>query len=143
MNFVELSLENQAWHTIWADAKQSYPHECCGFLFGHESNTQRTITLAQPVDNRNEQNPQRRFEIAPLDYLRAEQFALSNQISLLGVYHSHPDHPAIPSETDLHFAQPYFSYLIVSVQAGQIHHSRSWQLDAKGQFAEEPLQPST
>ena len=91
----------------------------------------REVNNAKPGDKR------RRFEITGKDYMQAEVFALENGIQLLGVYHSHPNHPAIPSEHDRVAAQPNFSYVIISVMQGAIDHIRSWRLNEALQFEEE------
>lgn len=122
------------------DAVQAFPDECCGFLFGEEdSEGNRTITDIQVVNNAKEGDKRRRFVIAPLDYIRAEQYAEENNLLLLGVYHSHPNHPAIPSEHDRVAAQPYFSYIIISVLEGKIGPVRSWRLNDETQFEEETV----
>lgn len=137
--FVKLSEE--AVEVINADGISAFPNECCGFLYGTESTDgSREITLAVPVINSKEGDQRRRFEISPLDYLRAEQFALQNDTALLGVYHSHPNHPAIASEHDLAVAMPYFSYVIVSVMQGEIADHKSWRLkDETREFKEEQV----
>jgi proteasome lid subunit RPN8/RPN11 len=123
------------------DAVQAFPDECCGFLFGEEdSEGNRSITGIQVVNNAKEGDKRRRFVIAPLDYMRAEQYAEENNLLLLGVYHSHPNHPAIPSEHDRVAAQPYFSYVIISVLEGKIGPVRSWRLNDEVQFEEETVQ---
>ena len=72
--------------------------------------------------------------------MKAERFALENDLTLLGVYHSHPNHPAIPSEHDLKQAVPYFSYLIASIYDGKFKEITSWQLNEESkQFKEEPI----
>ena len=71
--------------------------------------------------------------------MEAEQFAESNQLTLLGVYHSHPEHPAVPSIHDFRQAVPGFSYIITSVMNGKVENIRSWQLDQDGLFAEEKI----
>ena len=86
-----------------------------------------------------EGDQRRRFAISDKDYLNAERHAAREGLTLLGVYHSHPLHPAIPSEHDLAVALPYFSYIIVSVQPEGTAHVRSWQLDESRQFAEEAI----
>lgn len=122
------------------DAVQAFPDECCGFLFGQEDpEGNRLITEIQVVNNAKEGDKRRRFVIAPLDYIRAEQHAEANDLLLLGVYHSHPNHPAIPSEHDRVAAQPYFSYVIVSVLEGKIGPVRSWRLNEEAQFEEETV----
>src|SRR5690348_16260328 len=108
-----IALEPNTKKLMIGDAVQAFPDECCGFLFGTEDqNGNRTITEILVVDNAKEGDKKRRFEIAPRDYMDAEQFAEENNLLLLGVYHSHPNHPAIPSEHDRVAAQPYFSYVI-------------------------------
>jgi proteasome lid subunit RPN8/RPN11 len=124
---------------IHEDARSAFPDECCGFLFGFEKDGERTITQMLPVHNAKEGDKRRRFEIAPKDYMKAEQFADAHQLQLLGVYHSHPNHPAIPSEHDRVAAQPFFSYLIVSVVDGTIDHDRSWRLNDAQFFEEEKI----
>lgn len=131
-------LDNEAQRTIVQDAVDTFPNECCGFLYGHEdSNGRRFITEAHVVTNAKEGDKRRRFEIAPHDYLEAEQYAEAHELELLGVYHSHPNHPAIPSETDRAAAQPFFSYVIISVNEKEPGPIRSWRLNDGGQFEEE------
>ncbi len=77
------------------------------------------------MDNHKEGDQRRRFEISDLDYMKAERHAAKEGLTLLGVYHSHPLHPAIPSEHDHTVAMPFFSYLIVSVQTEGTAHVRS------------------
>lgn len=139
MSNLIVNLSDQALEAINADAIAAFPNECCGFLYGEESNDgSRQISLAVPVTNSKEGDQRRRFEISPLDYLRAEQFALQNDTTLLGVYHSHPNHPAIASEHDLAVAMPYFSYVIVCVMNGEIADHKSWRLkDEVQEFQEE------
>ncbi len=119
-------------------ASSVFPDECCGFLFGTEqSDGTRTITEIREVNNAKPGDKKRRFEITGKAYMQAEQFAIENGTLLLGVYHSHPNHPAIPSEHDRVAAQPYFSYLILSVMQGHTDHIRSWRLNESAQFEEE------
>lgn len=122
------------------DAVNTFPDECCGFLFGREeTDGTRVIIDILVVDNSKEGDKRRRFEISPLDYMTAEQHALDHDWTLLGVYHSHPNHPAIPSEHDRVAAQPYFSYLIISVLNNEIITLRSWLLNEEQQFEEEKI----
>lgn len=135
-----ITIQPVAKELMLKDAVQAFPDECCGFLFGEEdSEGNRTIRAIQVVNNAKEGDKRRRFAIAPLDYIRAEQYAEENNLLLLGVYHSHPNHPAIPSEHDRVAAQPYFSYIIISVLEGKIGPVRSWRLNEQGQFEEETV----
>ena len=114
----------------------SYPHEACGFLLGKESKGNRQITSMTEVENRSTENLRRRFVIDPLDYMKAERQAAKDGLVLIGIYHSHPDHPAIPSEHDLEYAQPYFSYFIHSIRDGKMVDTKSYLL-SNGVFVEE------
>ena len=133
-------IENQARNLMVEDAIRAFPDECCGFMFGTEDGEDdRIIRDILVVNNSKEGDKTRRFEISPLDYLKAEQYAIDNNFSLLGIYHSHPKHPAIPSETDRRSAQPFFSYLIISVLETNIITLRSWRLNESEQFDEEKI----
>jgi len=126
-----------------AHALAIYPDECCGFLYGTEqTDSSRMITKILEVNNSKTGDKRRRFEISGKDYMLAEKFALENDILLLGIYHSHPNHPAIPSEHDRVAALPYFSYVILSITPGTIDHIRSWQLNNLSQFEEEVFSPA-
>ena len=135
-----LIIEQKPLDEMNEDALRSFPDECCGFFFGNEIGKERIITNILTVDNSKEGDKRRRFEIAPKDYLDAERFADENELQLLGVYHSHPNHPAVPSEHDRIAAQPYFSYIIISVKESRIADIRSWQLNDNFQFEEERIE---
>lgn len=134
-----LILYDKAKEEMIADALSAFPDECCGFLFGEEEGEERIVTAIQVVINSKDGDKRRRFAIAPKDYLKAEQFADENGLLLLGVYHSHPNHPAIPSEHDRVAAQPYFSYVIVSIIDSEWAATRSWRLNDEQQFEEETI----
>lgn len=131
-----------AERTIREDAELAYPDECCGFVYGKIQDSKRLLQKAIPVMNSKEGDKKRRFEISALDYLKAEQYALDLGLDLLGVYHSHPEHPAQPSEHDRVQAMPFFSYLIVSVKSAKSEDLNSFQLDEDRQFKQELLQQS-
>lgn len=114
------------------------PEERCGFLVGHDEGT-RVVTTVIPATNVAACNRHLRFEVDPLEYLRAEQFAANRKLTLLGIYHSHPNTPAIPSATDLQEAQPYFSYVILSLENERFVDIRSWRLNHCNQFEEETI----
>lgn len=121
------------------DALNTFPQECCGFFFGHEDGEDRYITSWLQAANNSSENQRRRFSISSKDYLDAENYAFENNLSFLGIYHSHPDHPAIPSEHDRVAAQPFFSYVIISVSENRVAAIRSWRLNDEHQFEEEQL----
>ncbi len=135
-----MEIETAAKKIMNEEAVNAYPDECCGFMFGQEDGSgYRTVRLAMPVINASVENRKRRFEVSPKDYISAEKYALDNQLLLLGVYHSHPDHPAEPSEHDRIAAQPWFSYVILSVLKGVVNNTRSWLLNDESHFEEEQL----
>ena len=104
--------------------EDTYPHECCGALVGSADE----ITAAVALPNMTEEGPRRRFLVRPSDYRLAEQQAGEKGGELLGFYHSHPDHPARPSQFDLDHAWPNFAYIIVAVAAGAAGDMTVWFL---------------
>ena len=132
-----MKIEQEALDAMLADAVTTFPDECCGFFFGKEEENSRHVTEILVVDNAKEGDRRRRFVIAAKDYLRAEQLAEQRDLQLLGVYHSHPNHPAIPSEHDRVSAQPNFSYIIISIMDKEFEDIRSWRLNEVYQFEEE------
>jgi proteasome lid subunit RPN8/RPN11 len=91
--------------------QETYPHECCGALVGHDGVVSAIVALPNTTD----EGPRRRFMVRPSDYQLAERRASELGVELLGFYHSHPDHPARPSQYDLDHAWPTFAYIIVAV----------------------------
>jgi proteasome lid subunit RPN8/RPN11 len=133
-----ITVEQAAEKIMNDDGVTAFPDECCGFMFGSEdASGNRIVTQALPINNSAVENRKRRFVISPKDYMKGEQYAIANDVQLLGIYHSHPNHPAIPSEHDRVAAQPFFSYVIISVQNGIVDHTRSWLLNDNFQFDEE------
>ena len=122
---------------IRAHGRDTFPHECCGAMLGKEGVVQEAYALP----NTTEEGPRRRFLVRPNDYRLAEKRATDAGLDLLGFYHSHPDHPARPSQYDLDHAWPFFSYVIVSVMGGDDKLLTSWRLqDDRSAFDEEPVQ---
>jgi proteasome lid subunit RPN8/RPN11 len=134
----EIAFSEYAIAGIRGHLYRSFPEEGCGFFFGKDGNT-RQVTHFLETENVFEGERKRRFSIRPEDYLLAEHYALENELDLLGIYHSHPNHPAIPSETDRLNAVPWFSYLIITTTITGATEARSWQLNPAGTFEEERL----
>jgi proteasome lid subunit RPN8/RPN11 len=125
---------------IGRHAAEAYPEECCGALFGAKVDGEVRVRSTERVANRRTDQRERRFSIDPLDYGRLEQLAEASGLGLVGIYHSHPDHPAAPSEYDREHAFPYFHYLIVAVDAGRPREMTCWILsEDRGTFDREPL----
>jgi proteasome lid subunit RPN8/RPN11 len=124
---------------IQAGGEKAYPEEGAGFLLGKSAGNHRQVLAFVEMDNNREAPSRaRRYLLTPEDYTRAERAAENQGFEILGVYHSHPDHPDIPSDYDLEWAMPWFSYLITSVRAGKRNGSRAWRLsDDRSGFVEE------
>jgi len=128
-----LKIKKELIHQIEKQGEEGYPYEICGFIIGdidYSSNTRAAYQIMQ-VENKNKARANDRFEIDPRDYLKAEEEAEKSGFQIIGIYHSHPDHPDRPSETDLRFAQPDMSYIIVSVENGKAKSWSSWELSGK------------
>ena len=118
----ELAAEAEA--EIRRHAREAYPNECCGALIASGG----AIVEAFPLPNTTAEGPRRRFRVGPEDYRLAEARARQRSADLAGFYHSHPDHPARPSEHDLAQAWPNLTYVIVAVTEGTPADLRSWRL---------------
>ena len=130
-------LPADALTAIRAHGASTYPDECCGALLGSDTGD---VTEAFALSNTMAGERRRRFLIGPEDYRAAEARASQLAADVIGFYHSHPDHPAVPSAFDLDHAWPNLRYLIVSVRAGQAEESRTWRLRAdRSAFDEETL----
>ncbi|MGB7218115.1 MAG: M67 family metallopeptidase [Vicinamibacterales bacterium] len=104
--------------------QETYPHECCGALVATDAGITATVALPNTTD----EGPRRRFLVRPSDYRLAEARARELGGELAGFYHSHPDHPARPSQYDLDHAWPNFAYVIVAVAAGRAGDMTVWWL---------------
>lgn len=127
---------------VEAHARETYPHECCGFLIGCPPRTPgspRTVSRTHRLVNQRTDRAHDRYEIDPLDWVRVER-GLREGEQVVGIYHSHPDHPSRPSEFDREHAHPRMSYVIVSVRGGEIASLQSWELgDETRLFDEEAI----
>jgi proteasome lid subunit RPN8/RPN11 len=119
---------------------KDYPHECCGAMLGTDGVAGREVRALFPLINRRDDSPRNRFSITPEDFRAAERAAAERGFDLLGWYHSHPDHPARPSEFDREHAWPWYSYVIVSVEGGTPKDLTSWRLeDDRSKFQSEDV----
>ena len=132
----QLTIGARVDEAIRAHGHETYPHECCGALIGRDGAVAEILALP----NTTEEGPRRRFLVRPSDYREAERRASELGAELLGFYHSHPDHPARPSQYDLDHAWPNFAYIIVAVAAGVAGDMTVWFLkDDRSSFEEGSL----
>lgn len=120
----------------------AYPEEGAGLILGLDTGGKKLVTKLIMLDNSREDGARHnRYQLSPEDYLQAESEAARLGVEVLGVFHSHPDHPNHPSEFDRENALPAFTYIITSVQAGKAAGSRSWYLkEDRSSFEEEPIE---
>lgn len=111
---------------IAREASAAYPYEGCGALLGENGHARVML----PLPNTEKDRPRIRFEVSPEDYRRVEREADARGFRLLGFWHSHPDHPALPSATDLSCAWVGLLTVIVSVQKGRARDIGAWEIRA-------------
>jgi proteasome lid subunit RPN8/RPN11 len=120
----------------WVSA--GYPFEICGLLVGRKSGSQCEVVRVTQARNLNLERAADRYELDPKDFLAADIAARSTGLDIVGVWHSHPDHPACPSETDHAAAWPEWFYVILSVTRDGVQEFRSWRLN-EDHFKEEDI----
>lgn len=118
---------------------EKIPEETCGFLLGTANKYDKNIVTFIAVKNVSKENKAQRYEISPKDYLKAENAASESKMTLLGIYHTHLNWPAIPSETDRLAAFPNLSYIIISLKDHFFSDIKSWKLTEGFTFKEEKL----
>jgi proteasome lid subunit RPN8/RPN11 len=136
MSSQRLTITSGVDAAIRIHGQQTYPHECCGALIGRDG----FVTAVVALPNTTEEGPRRRFLVRPSDYQLSERRATELGGELLGFYHSHPDHPARPSQYDLDHAWPTFAYIIVAVADGAAGDMTVWYLqEDRSRFEEGSL----
>lgn len=147
-----IKLEPHHLQAIRTHGESTYPEECCGIMLGHLGDDGKTVVEVWGTENawsaetadefpagEGEASKRRRYAIAPVDMLKAQREARDRSLNIIGIYHSHPDHPAIPSEMDRAIAWQVYSYIIVSVPQSKAGDLRSWCLDDSHQFQPEEI----
>lgn len=144
-NQEQLKISSELADKIRAHGAQTYPHECCGALLGKDVEVAdrrvfREIHALHPLVNRRDDSPNNRFSVTSQDVLDAEKSARQQGLEVVGWYHSHPDHPARPSQYDRDHAWPWYSYIIVSVANRIPEEMTSWRLaEDRGEFESEEI----
>jgi len=138
----QLCMSQDLAERIRRHGAETFPYECCGALLGRDSaavencaqdvtqpEAAREVSQLFPLVNRRDDSPRNRFAVTAADVLDAEKAASQHGLEVIGWYHSHPDHPARPSDFDREHAWPWYSYVIVSVMAGKPADMTSWRLN--------------
>jgi|SRR6185312_4241713 len=127
--------------------ERDYPLECCGLLLGRrgEEDGVRRVEAVRAMRNAHPDSPQNRYELDPAEHVRAQREARERGWEIVGYYHTHPDHPAQPSRTDLELASwPGYSYMIVSVRQGKSAEANSFELaEDRSRFVPEAVEVSS
>jgi proteasome lid subunit RPN8/RPN11 len=123
-------------------AEAAYPYEGCGVLVGNPETS--VVTVSQVFEGRNLVQDRRhdRYELDPRDIIRAERYAREAGQEVIGFYHTHPDHPARPSQFDTDRAWPRYHYVVVAVDEGKLREATAWRLvegEEPNRFEEVPL----
>jgi proteasome lid subunit RPN8/RPN11 len=117
-----------------------YPHEACGLMGGKVEGERTVVRALVPLTNERSDSARNRYLIDPEAFRGAQKTLDGEGLEIVGVYHSHPDHPAVPSAFDREHAWPRLSYVIVAVAAGRSGDMKSWRLsDDRAAFTEEPI----
>lgn len=151
---LELGISAELAEKIREHGVETYPYECCGALLGTDyaglandpnqesRKVSREVLSLFPLVNRRDDSPRNRFAVTADDVREAEKAASAQGLEVIGWYHSHPDHPAKPSDFDRDHAWPWYSYIIVSVHTGVPQDMTSWRLkDDRSGYLEEKISP--
>ncbi len=140
-----LVIPQSAFDDLRRHGEQTYPAECCGVLLGHGEGENRSVSAIVRCGNTRDDRPQDRYHIDPRDLVRIQRQGRERGLDIIGFYHSHPDHPARWSQTDL--AEAHWlgcSYVITSVEGGRAATTNSFLLSGAGEddkcFQDEPIQ---
>ena len=155
VGFKMIKLNAMQLHKIFSHAESTYPEECCGVILGELGDRQKIVVEIIPTQNAwnpetagdfdeddIEYSRKRRYTIAPREMLKLQKTARERNLNIIGIFHSHPDYPAIPSEFDREYAWQEYSYIITSVEKGKANDINSWVLDDNRQFQQEEVRIS-
>ncbi len=141
---MSIVFENHHLAEIQQHGESTYPHECCGFLLGRNEETRRVVAQTRRAQNQRADSPQNRYQISPQDYMQADRAAAAAGLEIVGFYHSHPNHPARPSQFDLENAWPALVYVIVAVSQGKAGEMTAWILaDDRSRFLPDEIVTQT
>ncbi len=133
-----IRIENDPWEAMVRHACAAYPEECCGAMLGDQtSDGSRRVSVSLPIENASNGPRRTRYELRPEDLLAAEREARARGLSLIGIYHSHPDCDAYFSETDLKNSCPWYSFVVLSIRQSRFDHANCWLPNVEQTHAEQ------
>jgi proteasome lid subunit RPN8/RPN11 len=137
---VAIKVKQEHLNQIRKHGEETYPYECCGFLLGAREGETNVLSEAFPAENERQESQETRYLITPDQYKRADDYARTRGLGVIGYYHSHPDHPAAPSGYDLdHSCWPGESYIIVAVEKGKSAALKSFTKADYTRFEQEEI----
>ncbi len=151
-----LKVKSQHLQVMQQEAETRFPFECCGLLLGRGTAEEKQLIEVIVTENSWNEETQTlfaevtgsaclgktqhdRFAIAPQTLLAVQKSARARNLEIIGVFHSHPNGVAIPSEFDRAIAWPQYAYIILAVQPGQPMDLQCWCLDETGHFQPEKI----
>ncbi len=135
---ITINIENL--DKIKAFVKNAYPHECCGLMVGKSNGQDKDVMEIHELTNINTERANDRYEVDPAEYMKVDRDAASRKLDIIGIYHSHPDHPSKPSEFDGSRAWEGYSYIIVAIAKGTEFEIKSWLFnESTNTFNEEEI----
>ena len=126
-----IRIQPEPWAAMVSHAREAYPNECVGAMLGLIDGDSKSVVVAMPLENAFEGAQAERYELRPADLAAADRAARERNMDLIGIYHSHPDCGAYFSKTDLQNSCPWYSFVVLSIQAGEFHHANSWLPNAE------------
>ncbi len=136
-----LRIPKDVMNAIQGHMEETYPHECCGLIIGTIEGQARVAATSWRCGNLNKERAVDRYELDPKDMLAAQKEFQDGLLDIIGIYHSHPDHPSRPSEFDTDHAWVGWSYMIGSVEKGKVGPVQSWELnESEHRFDEERIE---
>jgi len=136
---VVLEIKQRALDEIFKHGLESYPFECCGLMIGYLKDGDRVVIDVIRAENVHEGDKRVRYRIDPMEYYKAEKQAEERGMQVVGIYHSHPNVAARPSQYDLENSFPNYTYLIISVSKDEIKEYRAWIREENTSFREEEI----
>ena len=131
-----IRIQADPWAKMVEHAQTVYPEECAGVMLGTGENGAKTVTVAVPMENVTHEPRQRRYALDANALRAADAEARRRGLTLVGIYHSHPDCAAYFSETDLKNSCPWYSFVVLSLRGGRFDHANSWLPDVEQRRAE-------